>query len=102
MMRMIMAIRACKLIAPYISFTHIIWSRLADKLNNLFNTEEFPPLHPLLSLSLSLPLSLSLSLPLWQPDKDAHTSFITQGKAGKACQRRVPSWRNFNPWRPRN
>lgn len=24
MMRMIMAIRACKLMAPYISFTHII------------------------------------------------------------------------------
>lgn len=24
MMRLIMAIRACKLIAPYISFTHII------------------------------------------------------------------------------
>lgn len=67
MMGMIMPIRACKLIAPYISFTHIIWSRPADKLN--------------LHLHLSTSLFLSLS------DKDAHTSFTTQGKAGEACHR---------------
>lgn len=34
MMRMIMAIRACKLIAPYISFAGIIWILLVDKLDN--------------------------------------------------------------------
>lgn len=52
MMRMIMAIRACKLIAPYISFAGIIWILLVDKLDNpprrrsLLHVSHLPaPLH---------------------------------------------------------
>ncbi len=75
MIGMIMPIRACKLMTPYISFTHIISNQLAAQLNNLFNVHKSsPPLH-----TLSPYLLLSV--------KDAHTSFSTQGKAGKAWHR---------------
>ena len=59
MVRLIMTISVCKLIAPLVPFTHMNWNQLVDKLNNAFNTPTSP--------SLSFSVKQGRSPSIWRP-----------------------------------